>query len=88
MSLVARSERADDWRALGACRGKDPTLWYPSRGESCSEAKAICHECPVELSCREYALDNLETIGIWGGLSERERKRIRRDTRFGLRSVG
>ena len=71
---------AFDWMHLGACRGKDPGLFYPTRGESCDEAKAICRECPVELVCRDYAIEN-ETIGIWGGLSERERKRLRRDLR-------
>ena len=86
MSLVAWSDSKEfDWMHSGACRGKDPSLWYPTRGESCDEAKRICHECPVELACREYGIDN-ETIGVWGGLSERERKRLRRDVR--LRGVG
>ena len=73
--------KASEWKVQGACRGKDQAIWYPSRGESCDQAKAICHECPVMYQCREYGIAN-ETIGIWGGLSERERKRLRRDLRL------
>lgn len=62
-----------------ACKGIDPALFYPGRGHSVTEAKAVCEGCPVKAECLEWALDNGEKYGIWGGLSERERRRIRRD---------
>jgi len=62
----------------GACNGTDPALFFPGRGESTTDAKAICARCPVRQECLDYALDHTERFGIWGGLSERERRRIRR----------
>lgn len=65
-----------DFRAAGACRGCDPELFFPTRGESTKEAKAVCADCPVMDACRAWAIPN-EKVGIWGGLSERERRRVR-----------
>jgi WhiB family redox-sensing transcriptional regulator len=59
------------------CNGVDPDLFFPDRGESTREAKAVCAECAVREQCREYALVTVQKFGIWGGLSERERRRIR-----------
>lgn len=72
-------ERGPDmsWLEDAACRGVDPALFFPERGASTREAKAICAECPVREQCRDYALDTNQKHGIWGGLSERERRRIR-----------
>jgi WhiB family redox-sensing transcriptional regulator len=58
--------------------GVDPDLFFPERGASTKEAKAVCQGCVVREDCLEYALANGEKFGIWGGLSERERRRIRR----------
>lgn len=69
-------ERAD-WAADANCRGLDSELFFPERGQSTSEAKAICHECDVQAECLAYALNNGEHHGIWGGLSERERRVVR-----------
>lgn len=66
---------------LGSCRGTDPELFFPDRGESLAPAKAICAECIVADECLEYALANGERFGVWGGTSERERRRIRRRRR-------
>ncbi len=66
---------------LGSCRGVDPDIFFPDRGESLSPAKAICAECIVRDECLEYALDNRERFGVWGGTSERERRRLRRSRR-------
>ena len=66
---------------LGSCRGMDPDIFFPDRGESLSPAKAICAECIVQVECLEYALDNRERFGVWGGTSERERRRLRRSRR-------
>lgn len=68
-----------DWQAAAACRGTDPDLFFTERGEKTSDAKAVCGGCPVREECLDYALDNVEKFGVWGGLSERERRRVRRD---------
>lgn len=63
-----------------ACRGCDPDLWFPERGQDSSQAKKICDEqCPVERECLEYAVKNNILVGIWGGQSSRQR----RITRYG-----
>ena len=61
--------------------GVDPDLFFPERGASTREAKEVCRGCVVRLDCLEYALVNGEKFGIWGGLSERERRRLRRAAR-------
>ena len=66
------------WQDQAACLGIDPDLFFPERGASTREAKGICASCSVKVDCLEYALANSEKFGIWGGLSERERRRIRR----------
>src|ERR1700739_605766 len=58
--------------------GVDPDLFFPERGASTREAKEVCRGCVVREDCLEYALANGEKFGIWGGLSERERRKIRR----------
>lgn len=65
------------WQAKAKCLGVDPDLFFPERGASTSEAKEICKDCDVREECLEYALDNGERFGIWGGQSERERRRTR-----------
>jgi WhiB family redox-sensing transcriptional regulator len=69
------------WRQRAACRGVDPDVFYPSTDEEAEEAKAICRICPVRESCLEYALVNRERDGVWGGATERERRRIIRQRR-------
>lgn len=66
-----------DWRPLAACRGMGPGLFVVGRGEPCVQAKAVCAECPVREPCLEEAIANGERFGVWGGLSERERRRLR-----------
>lgn len=78
MSL--QEQRAQEsWKQLANCVGRDPDLFFPERGAHTAEAKRVCHECVVREQCLEYALDNGEKFGIWGGLSERERRRVRRE---------
>ena len=69
------------WRQRAACRGVDPDVFYPSSEEEGEEAKSICRVCPVRESCLEYALANRERDGVWGGATERERRRIIRQRR-------
>jgi WhiB family redox-sensing transcriptional regulator len=66
------------WQMRANCMGVDPDLFFPERGASTREAKEVCRGCVVREDCLEYALANGEKFGIWGGLSERERRRIRR----------
>lgn len=70
------------WAEIGLCAHHPvPDLWFPGRGESTAEAKAICRVCPVRAECLEHAVRNGEKFGIWGGRSERERRRLRRSAR-------
>ncbi|HEX5585824.1 MAG TPA: WhiB family transcriptional regulator [Acidimicrobiia bacterium] len=66
------------WQEQANCLGVDPDLFFPERGASTREAKAVCRSCEVQGDCLEYALAHGEKFGIWGGLSERERRRVRR----------
>jgi WhiB family redox-sensing transcriptional regulator len=66
------------WQDDANCLGVDPDLFFPERGASTREAKEVCRGCIVRAQCLEYALVNSEKFGIWGGMSERERRRIRR----------
>ena len=67
-----------EWQDSANCLGVDPDLFFPERGASTREAKDVCRGCVVRVDCLEYALANGEKFGIWGGMSERERRRIRR----------
>lgn len=75
--------RGDDdgalaWQADALCAQTDPEAFFPEKGGSTREAKKICQQCEVSAQCLEYALQNDERFGIWGGLSERERRRLKR----------
>ncbi|HVM02118.1 MAG TPA: WhiB family transcriptional regulator [Acidimicrobiales bacterium] len=74
------------WQDQANCMGVDPDLFFPERGASTREAKEVCRGCVVRAECLEYALDNAEKFGIWGGLSERERRRLRRARTLARRS--
>jgi WhiB family redox-sensing transcriptional regulator len=69
---------SEAWQDDANCLGVDPDLFVPERGASTREAKEVCRGCVVREDCLEFALRNGEKFGIWGGLSERERRRIRR----------
>ena len=66
------------WQQHARGAQTDPEAFFPEKGGSTREAKAVCQSCEVREECLEYALANDERFGIWGGLSERERRRIRR----------
>ena len=68
---------ADSWRLDALCAETDPEAFFPEKGGSTREAKRVCTGCDVRAECLEYALSNDERFGIWGGLSERERRRLR-----------
>ena len=69
---------ADQWQDRALCAQTDPEAFFPEKGGSTREAKKICLGCEVRHECLEYALAHDERFGIWGGLSERERRRLKR----------
>jgi WhiB family redox-sensing transcriptional regulator len=68
-----------EWQDGANCKGANADLFFPERGASTRAAKAICRECQVQADCLEFAITTGEKFGIWGGMSERERRRIRRE---------
>jgi WhiB family redox-sensing transcriptional regulator len=78
------STSADSWRLDALCAETDPEAFFPEKGGSTREAKRVCTGCPVRAECLEFALANDERFGIWGGLSERERRRLRLQRRGAL----
>lgn len=68
----------EDWAEKALCPQTDPEAFYPEKGGSTKDAKKVCQRCPVSKQCLQWALDNDERYGVWGGLSERERRRLKR----------
>ncbi|MGH2729839.1 MAG: WhiB family transcriptional regulator [Actinomycetota bacterium] len=79
MSAFPWDQDCEDWRALGACGRIDPDLWFAIGAREHRVAKRICADCPVRRQCLEYAMEAPVDHGIWGGLTERERRRWRRN---------
>ena len=75
---VAPAITDDQWQERALCAQTDPEAFFPEKGGSTREAKRICLGCEVRDACLEYALAHDERFGIWGGLSERERRRLKR----------
>ena len=88
MELALTEERDTDgrtWLQEAACRGREPSsAFYPpmhhetrdERARREDRAKTVCAACPVQAACRDYALSTREPFGIWGGLTENERKTL------------
>ncbi len=66
------------WQERALCAQTDPEAFFPEKGGSTREAKRVCMSCEVRVECLDYALANDERFGIWGGLSERERRRVKK----------
>ena len=66
------------WQERALCAQTDPEAFFPEKGGSTREAKKVCLSCDVRGECLEYALSNDERFGIWGGLSERERRKLKK----------
>jgi WhiB family redox-sensing transcriptional regulator len=77
-ALLAELISRPAWHERAACRGADPDLFFPHRGESSEPAKGICDRCEVRSDCLSSALEHSDAQGIWGGLSERGRRVLRR----------
>jgi WhiB family redox-sensing transcriptional regulator len=69
------------WQVRANCAGMATELFFPERGEPHTEAKAVCDACEVKVECLEFALSSAEQYGIWGGYSERARRKMRRQRR-------
>ena len=69
------------WMADGNCRLHPPATFFPSDGAGVERARKICRNCPVGIQCLEYALEQRIEHGVWGGCSERERRRILKQRR-------
>jgi WhiB family redox-sensing transcriptional regulator len=67
-----------EWFRRAACRGMGTGQFFPSRGGTGQPARAICSTCPVRSECLDYAMGQADTVGVWGGLSAKERARMRR----------
>jgi WhiB family transcriptional regulator, redox-sensing transcriptional regulator len=76
---VDEDDAALAWQTDSLCAQTDPEAFFPEKGGSTRDAKKICGSCEVRAQCLQYALDNDERFGIWGGLSERERRKLRRN---------
>lgn len=74
--LPPSDELGTRWQQFALCQEVDPEAFFPERGGSIKDAKATCARCDVRTQCREWAIVNNMQIGVWGGLSERERAKI------------
>lgn len=83
LHLITGDELADEatelsWQERSLCAQTDPEAFFPEKGGSTREAKKVCTGCEVRQECLEYALEHDERFGIWGGLSERERRKLKK----------
>jgi WhiB family redox-sensing transcriptional regulator len=76
------NNRSTEWMGQGNCRNFPPAMFFPSDGAGVDRARAICASCPVTQPCLEYALAEHIDHGVWGGCSERERRRIAKRRRL------
>ncbi len=75
---VVEDDNPLSWQTDSLCAQTDPEAFFPEKGGSTRDAKRICTSCEVRTQCLEYALENDERFGIWGGLSERERRKLKK----------
>jgi WhiB family redox-sensing transcriptional regulator len=73
------------WMLQAKCRGVNPEEFFPGDSNGFAAARRVCAECTVRPECLEYALENGIELGVWGGASQRERKRIARSRRGATR---
>jgi WhiB family redox-sensing transcriptional regulator len=77
LALVV-SPTEPNWRERALCAQTDPEAFYPEKGGSTRDAKRVCQSCEVRSQCLEFALAHDERFGSWGGMSERERRRLKK----------
>lgn len=76
--FLVTKKQPTDWRERSLCAQTDPEAFHPEKGGSTREAKKVCQNCEVREECLQWALDNDERYGIWGGMSERERRKLKK----------
>ena len=81
MSIQQINPVEDKWWDLGACKGLDSSIFYPDDEPEAQAAKTVCEECVVKTACLDHALSFREKSGVWGGATERDRRRILRQRR-------
>jgi WhiB family redox-sensing transcriptional regulator len=74
---AAGSSRSTEWMSLGICRNFAPEVFFPADGAGVEKARKICAVCPVKEHCLEYAVSEQIEHGVWGGMSERARRRLK-----------
>lgn len=75
--VLVATKKEQVWQELALCAETDPESFFPEKGGSTKDAKQVCLRCEVKDQCLEYALAREERFGIWGGLSERERRKLK-----------
>jgi WhiB family transcriptional regulator, redox-sensing transcriptional regulator len=78
VNVTIESTEPDDWQSRARCLETDPEAFFPEEGNTSRRAKRVCRSCEVRAECLAYALEHDERDGIWGGLTERERRRLHR----------
>lgn len=78
MNAIVTTFDPNDWRKGAACRDLDTAIFFPETDEAVAVAKAICAGCPVREACLDFALITRQDDGVWGGMDENERRRVRR----------
>jgi WhiB family transcriptional regulator, redox-sensing transcriptional regulator len=79
VELITTTADELSWQERALCAQTDPEAFFPEKGGSTRDAKKVCVSCEVRGDCLEYALEHDERFGIWGGLSERERRKFKKD---------
>jgi WhiB family transcriptional regulator, redox-sensing transcriptional regulator len=75
-TIPSNNDPDANWQDSARCLGLNPDLFYPENQTLAREAKEVCDGCPVRVECLEYAIEKGERFGVWGGLTERERRRL------------
>lgn len=77
-----------EWTKQALCAEVDPVIFFPEKGDIITPAKKVCMACDVRVQCLEYALENNERFGIWGGTVEKERRKLNRKLKRNPRQYG
>lgn len=83
MNITSGVVSSPEWTRRALCAEVDPNIFFPEIGENVSVVKKICKACDVREECLKYSLDNDERFGIWGGLSEKNRRQLRARKKLG-----
>lgn len=77
MSIIAEVLMPPEWTKRALCAEVDPEIFFPQAGDKTAYVKKICKACSVRVECLKYSLQNNERFGVWGGLTERDRRKVR-----------